>query len=278
MFINFSTILAFICFLNAKCRAQPQPSQFCINDAQCGLHQRCAPNTAGLLLCQPFFNHISNNRQKVSNYLRVLKHGQTACQSDHDCAGFGKCIRNNWYSTCQYDSFGWKALGAVNDICYENADCSEYLDCVKQRSDTFSSCQINPEKFPYKACQNDNDCIMLEKCSFSKLYNQNLCLTLSPYSTRTTISPFWNQEIGKGVIVMPTDSIGHGAYPRHFDKECNADYQAGTISFIIFSHAINIAFINDDSLAELFQPLNFEDFDCSSGKHYSLLIADFSLY
>ncbi|CAG9540151.1 unnamed protein product [Cercopithifilaria johnstoni] len=181
--------------------------QYCISDGQCGPGKRCVPNIAGLSLCQQVLEQISNRP--------VPK--QIFCTDDEQCRPFGgKCIRLGWYGSCQYGSLEWKISGLINDRCYNDADCSQYLHCVNRNG--MMTCQAISGMLQYKTCQSDADCGILQICSFSKQYDTNLCVTSPEYRTTKMSS-----NIGSSVI--PSSLIGNGALSKDFEKQCTADYQ-----------------------------------------------------
>ncbi|VDO44066.1 unnamed protein product [Onchocerca flexuosa] len=181
--------------------------KYCISNTQCDPSERCIPDISGLLLCQQVSEQIPTTPKQIT------------CQNDAQCPEFGKCIRLGWYGSCQYQSSGLKNSGTVNDRCYSDADCAQYLHCINRNG--MMTCQVIAGMPSHKICQSDADCDTLQMCSFNAQYNTNLCATSPEYQTaRVDLS--W-KNIGSGVI--PSNLIGNGALPMKFEKQCTADYQ-----------------------------------------------------
>ncbi|EFO20711.1 hypothetical protein LOAG_07778 [Loa loa] len=183
--------------------------EYCIGDTQCDPGKQCIPDLGGLLRCQQIPEQMST----------ALTPKQIICQNDPQCNDvFGKCT--GWPISCQYKSLEWKIPGSVNDQCYNEADCAQYLHCINRNG--MMTCQIIPGMLPYTTCRSDADCGILQTCSFSKQYNTNLCFASPEYRTVTTV-PFWSNNVGSGVISRSL--IDNGAIPKGFEKQCTADYQ-----------------------------------------------------
>ncbi|VIO92853.1 conserved hypothetical protein [Brugia malayi] len=185
--------------------------EYCISDAQCDPGERCVPEITGLMLCQQALEQMP-----TTPTIYPAQSRQITCQNDAQCRVLGKCIYLGWPGSCQYASLGWK----LTDRCYNDADCAQHLHCINTNG--MMTCQVVRDALPYKTCQSNTDCGLLEMCSFSKQYNANACIVSIDYPT-AKMSPFRSDEIGGGAV--PLSLTDNRAISKGYEKQCTADYQ-----------------------------------------------------